>query len=201
MGLRGSAMLLAGLAALAACANSGVTDPAADPGPGGPGAPGSDGGGTRPGSEGGSDGGATTTGPACTSATPLSVRFYDAGQALSALLILPDGRHVLVDAGESPTRPCTDCAAWHQRVMQGLQRDLAASKLDALWITHQHSDHVGGAEDVLTTFGAALYVDNGLDLDKTAVVRNARTAATRPRQRSTSSIRRIRPIRSRPRRG
>lgn len=61
--------------------------------------------------------------------------------------------------------------------MQGLGRGLGANKLDALWITHQHSDHIGGAEDVLTMFGA-LYVDNGLDLDKTAATQDARTAAT-----------------------
>jgi glyoxylase-like metal-dependent hydrolase (beta-lactamase superfamily II) len=34
--------------------------------------------------------------------------------------------------------------------MVGLSQDLGGKGLDAVWITHQHSDHVGGAEDVLT---------------------------------------------------
>ncbi|MBX3232956.1 MAG: MBL fold metallo-hydrolase [Labilithrix sp.] len=114
---------------------------------------------------------------ACGDGAPLTVRFYDSGQALAVLLTLPDGRQVLVDAGESPRRPCAGCKAWHERVMSGLRRDVGARGLDALWITHQHSDHVGGAEAVLTTFKTALYVDNGLDLDKTAVIRDARAAA------------------------
>src|SRR4051812_41735973 len=39
----------------------------------------------------------------CSSGAPMRVHFYDAGQALAALVMLPDGRRVLVDAGESPT--------------------------------------------------------------------------------------------------
>jgi competence protein ComEC len=114
---------------------------------------------------------------ACPSGPPMRVRFYDAGQALSVLVTLPDGRRVLVDTGESPRRPCKECPAWHDRVTAGLRDEVGAGALDLLWITHQHSDHVGGAPGVLETFRAALYVDNGLDLDKTAVVRDARAAA------------------------
>ena len=119
-----------------------------------------------------------TQAPACPSGRPMRVHFYDAGQALSVLVTLPDGRHVLVDTGESPRRPCTGCKAWHERVMGGLTKDLGTGKLDLLWITHQHSDHIGGAKDVLGTFAVALYVDNGLDLDRTAAIRDARVAVT-----------------------
>jgi hypothetical protein len=48
--------------------------------------------------------------------TRWAVRFvtlYNAGQALSALVTLPDGKHILVDASESPTRP--GCGAPCQR--------------------------------------------------------------------------------------
>jgi competence protein ComEC len=166
------ASLLGAIVALAACAEAVASSPTAptpdgapDPSASSSGAPPA---GTIPPSH--------PTGPPCTVDTPLTVRFYDAGQALSALLILPDGRHLLVDAGESPTRVCSGCKAWHQHVIDGLRRDLGAKTLDALWITHQHSDHVGGAADVLSSFKTAVYVDNGLDLDKTAVVRDARTA-------------------------
>lgn len=109
----------------------------------------------------------------------MRVHFYDAGQALTALVVLPDGRCVLVDAGENPKRagcgkPCQD---WHERVMSGLRRDLEGRRLDLVWITHQHSDHLGGVAGVLAAFGATRYVDNGRDLEKTTV-KEAREAAT-----------------------
>lgn len=106
----------------------------------------------------------------------MRVRFYDAGQALAALVTLPDGRRLLVDAGESPRRPCAECKAWHERVMAGLRRDVGPRGLDLVWITHQHSDHVGGAKAVLGAFFVGVYVDNGRDLEKRAGVRNARVA-------------------------
>jgi competence protein ComEC len=106
----------------------------------------------------------------------MRVRFYDAGQALAVLVTLPDRRHLLVDTGESPRRPCAECRAWHERVMAGLRKDVGARGLDLVWITHQHSDHMGGASAVLGAFPVAVYVDNGLDLERTAVLREARAA-------------------------
>jgi len=38
-----------------------------------------------------------------------------------------------------------------------------------LWITHQHSDHIGGAADVLEQIHVVNYVDNGLDSGKKQV--------------------------------
>jgi competence protein ComEC len=84
---------------------------------------------------------------------------------------------VLVDTGESPERrACPECAGWHQRLMTALARDVADARIDVVWVTHPHSDHVGGAADVLRTFAVGLYVDNGLDLDSAAVA-GARDAA------------------------
>lgn len=122
------------------------------------------GGGVASGASTGATSTSATHGASCVKGPPLTVHFYDAGQALSALIILPDGRRWLVDAGESPVRSgCgPTCGAWHERVMAGLRKDLGSARLDLLWITHQHSDHLGGAPDVLKTFGAAVYVDNGL---------------------------------------
>jgi len=101
----------------------------------------------------------------------LRVVFFDAGQALSALVTLPDGKHILVDAGESATRPGCGalCKEWHGRVMAGLERELGAAPIDLLWITHPHSDHIGGAVDVLDHFTVHAYVDNGRDLDKPTI--------------------------------
>jgi competence protein ComEC len=88
---------------------------------------------------------------------PLVVKAYDAGQALAMLVTLPDGRHILVDTGESPKKK----KEWHERVMQGLKADVPDGKIELVWITHQHSDHLGGVPDVFKTFEVAHYVDNG----------------------------------------
>jgi competence protein ComEC len=108
--------------------------------------------------------------PAC-GGPPMRVAFYNAGQALAALITLPNGKHILVDTGESPTRPqCgAPCQEWHRRVMAGLTRDLGDAPIDLLWITHPHSDHIGGAQDVLQRFHVGSYVDNGRDLAKPTI--------------------------------
>lgn len=112
---------------------------------------------------------------------PMTVRFYDAGQGLAALVTLPDGRTILVDTGESPSRPgCGPaCAAWHEHVMARLHQDLGKGALDLLWITHAHSDHVGGAADVLRAFPVKTYVDGGRDLEAAAVSAARRAASER----------------------
>lgn len=115
---------------------------------------------------------------ACDEGDPMTVRFYDAGQALAALVTLPDGRHVMIDAGEAPDRAgCgASCKAWHQRLRAGLARDLGHDAVEMMWITHQHSDHLGGVPGLVAIARPAHYVDNGTDLTK-AVVKKARAAA------------------------
>jgi len=94
--------------------------------------------------------------PRCGGA-PLTVHFINVGQALSVLVDLPDGKHILVDTGDS--RPGTQAA--HKHMMDVLTSDLGNASIDLLWITHQHADHIGGAQNVLNTFKVKHYVDNG----------------------------------------
>jgi competence protein ComEC len=103
----------------------------------------------------------------CHEGKALTVHFYDVGQALAALVDLPDGRHLLVDAGEA-----------HGHLASDLRRDLAGAPIDLAWTTHPHSDHVGGMAEILRELPVLAYVDNGRGSDK-AEVRAAREAAAR----------------------
>jgi competence protein ComEC len=108
---------------------------------------------------------------------PMSVHFYDVGQALAALVILPDGRRILVDAGESPKRCGKPCELANDHLIGELRKDLGDRPIDLLWITHQHSDHLGGVPEVAASFHILSYADNGHDLTKKGVEK-AREAAT-----------------------
>lgn len=109
--------------------------------------------------------------PACAAA--MTVRFYDVGQGLASLVTLPDGKLVLVDTGDNPARSEDQChgacAKWHEHLMSGLTRDVGSRAIDLLWITHQHSDHLGGARDVLEHFVVTDFVDNGQEPGKAEV--------------------------------
>ncbi|MDP9002651.1 MAG: MBL fold metallo-hydrolase [Myxococcota bacterium] len=108
----------------------------------------------------------------------MTVHFYDVGEALSALVDLPDGRHVLVDTGDGAHRAgCGEvCANAGRHLIEQLRTDLQRATLDLLWITHQHADHIGGTSEVLDAVGAGIYVDNGRDATKPEVRRAHRAA-------------------------
>jgi competence protein ComEC len=109
---------------------------------------------------------------------PLRIHFYNVAQALAALVDLPDGRHILVDTADLATREqCgKSCLEAHAHLVDMLQVDLHGAPIDMMWITHQHSDHVGGAIDLMEKFTVAQYVDNGRDLDA-AEIKKTRTQA------------------------
>jgi competence protein ComEC len=114
----------------------------------------------------------------CSDGRAMTVRFYDVGQALAVLVELPDGRHVLVDTGDEPHRSgCGEaCASANAHLLSSLRADLHGAPIDLLWLTHPHSDHIGGAPSVLDAFPVKQYVDDGRGASK-AEVRRARRAA------------------------
>jgi competence protein ComEC len=108
----------------------------------------------------------------------LTIHFYDVGQGLAALVDLPGGRHLLVDTGDRPGRAgCGDpCGVASRHLTASLREDLAGAPIDLVWITHRHSDHIGGLEEVLDAVPVRAYVDNGRD-GSNAEVRRARRSA------------------------
>lgn len=74
----------------------------------------------------------------------LDVVFFDVGQGDAALVALPNGQHLLVDAG--PRSPYADAGS--AVIVPHLQW-YGINRLDAVVISHADSDHLGGLPAVL----------------------------------------------------
>jgi competence protein ComEC len=81
----------------------------------------------------------------------LQIYALDVGQGDSALIITPEGKSVLIDAG-LPQAGDEVVAALRKRDVQSL--DLAVA-------THPHADHIGGMRPVIENFGVKNFLDSG----------------------------------------
>lgn len=95
----------------------------------------------------------------------LRVAFLDVGQGDSTLVSLPDGRHLLVDAGGTPRgqgpaageghgrqTPTTSTFDLGERIVMRALWALGVRRLDWLLLTHGDADHVGGARAIVGVF-------------------------------------------------
>ncbi len=83
-------------------------------------------------------------------AQTLELRFLDVGQGDAALIVTPEGKRVLVDAGPG---------AWP--VVPYLQSH-HYDTLDLIVASHNHTDHIGGMADVIASRVVRAYLDNGI---------------------------------------
>jgi beta-lactamase superfamily II metal-dependent hydrolase len=88
----------------------------------------------------------------CKAENPLVLHVYDVGQAAAALVELPDGRTILVDAGAS-----------HTALEPRLEKHLRGRPLSLVWITHPHDDHLNQLKAILRHVKVENYVDNGFE--------------------------------------
>ncbi|MGQ9630038.1 MAG: VanZ family protein [bacterium] len=81
----------------------------------------------------------------------LSVHFIDVGYGDSALIQMPSGEDVLIDAGG---------ARAGEKVVAFL-RERGVEELDAIIATHPHPDHIGGMVEVIGNFAVNTLFHNG----------------------------------------
>lgn len=79
----------------------------------------------------------------------LTVTFIDVGQGDSEWITTPSGNTMLIDAGDSDK-------TW--RIASEL---VTVREIDAVVVTHAHSDHIGGMQTVLTMYDINEFYDSG----------------------------------------
>ena len=82
----------------------------------------------------------------------LQVHVLDVGQGDSILVISPEGKTVLVDAGEPGDG----------KIVLGAMKRLGVNQIDLFIATHAHADHIGAADEVIRATAVRRVLDSGV---------------------------------------
>ncbi|NLB34260.1 MAG: MBL fold metallo-hydrolase [Elusimicrobia bacterium] len=94
----------------------------------------------------------------------LLVVFLDVGQGNAVLIVSPEGKTLLYDAGGTPEWMGS---SWDPgaRVIVPYLDELEINELDYMLMSHSHSDHIGGMPAILNNFKVKTFLDPGFDPD------------------------------------
>jgi competence protein ComEC len=90
----------------------------------------------------------------------LTVTFFDVGQGDAALLQTPSGKNVIIDAGVwSPSYNSGKSVILPHLKAAGIE------KLDAVFLSHPHADHIGGIIDLMEGIKIDIIYNSGYEYD------------------------------------
>jgi len=84
---------------------------------------------------------------------PLRIYFIDVEGGQSTLVVTPEDQSVLIDTGYAGER-------YAARIAEAA-KDAGIEKIDYVFITHYHEDHVGGVADLMKAMKVGTFVDHG----------------------------------------
>ena len=100
--------------------------------------------------------GESTDEPAVEIISELNVHFLDVGQADSCIIELPDGKNMLIDAGENKTESKKTIIDYVEKNIKGTDGK-TIEYFDYVILTHPDSDHCGGMAAVLKEYPAKVF--------------------------------------------
>jgi competence protein ComEC len=95
----------------------------------------------------------------------LDMYFVDTEGGLSALYVSPTGESLLIDTGNAGGRD-TD------RIME-IAQTAGVKQIDYLIITHYHSDHIGGLQELAKRIPIKHFIDHGETGEHTPAIESA----------------------------
>jgi competence protein ComEC len=107
--------------------------------------------------------------PPPASGKELRVHVLDVGQGDSILIVSPEGKTVLIDAGDEKSG---------KRVVEAL-RGQGVQQLDYFIATHTHPDHIGGAAEVFAAFKVGMVLHNDFPPAEAVAKEEAAAAAAK----------------------
>ncbi|MCL2517613.1 MAG: MBL fold metallo-hydrolase [Oscillospiraceae bacterium] len=87
------------------------------------------------------DAGSTRTGKVLMEGT-IEVHFIDVGQGDSTLIVMPDNKYILIDAGTNKS----------EKALKRYLDSQSVKDIEYAIFTHPHEDHIGGADMVVDTY-------------------------------------------------